>query len=115
MRHEATLLARPNPDADSGEARGPRCGGSPTARTRRCPASPSALLDDVAGHRVPFFLGGRTDARNLWPEAGPIPNRKDALERYVRNRICDNATMRLRAAVRIFLADWVTYSRRYGL
>jgi hypothetical protein len=49
--------------------------------------------------RVPCFLGGQTTVSNLWPEAGPIPNRKHALERYVRN----------------FLADWVTYSRRYGL
>jgi hypothetical protein len=66
-------------------------------------------------HRVPFFLGGQTNVSNLWPEAGPIPNRKDALERYTRNRICVNGTMRVRTAVRIFLGDWVTYSRRYGL
>lgn len=66
-------------------------------------------------HRVPFFLGGQTTVSNLWPEAGPIPNRKDALEHYVRNRICVKGTMRVRTAVRIFLGDWVTYSRRYGL
>ena len=66
-------------------------------------------------HRVPFFLGGQTNVSNLWPEAGPIPNRKDALERYTRNRICVNGTMRVRTAVRIFLGDWVTYGRRYGL
>jgi hypothetical protein len=64
-------------------------------------------------HRVPFFLGGQTNVSNLWPEAGPIPNRKEALERYVRDRICVQGTMRVRTAVRIFLPDWVTYSRRY--
>jgi hypothetical protein len=52
---------------------------------------------------------------NLWPEQGPIPNRKDALEDYVRNRVCLKGTMRVRTAVRIFLGDWVTYSRHYGL
>jgi hypothetical protein len=66
-------------------------------------------------HRVPFFLGGQTTASNLWPETGPIPNRKDGLERYTRDRICVKGTMRVRTAVRIFLGDWVTYSRRYGL
>jgi hypothetical protein len=66
-------------------------------------------------YRIPFFLGGETKVSSLWPETGPIPNRKDALERYVRDRICVKATMRVRTAVGIFLADWVTYSRRYGL
>jgi hypothetical protein len=37
------------------------------------------------------------------------------LERYTRNRICVKGTMRVRTAVRVFLADWVTFSRRYGL
>ena len=53
-------------------------------------------------HRIPFFLGGETNVSNLWPETGPIPNRKDALECYVRDRICVKATMRVRTAVRSF-------------
>ena len=66
-------------------------------------------------YRIPFFLGEETNVSNLWPETGPIPNRKDALECYVRDRICVKATIPVRTAVGIFLADWVTYSRRYGL
>jgi hypothetical protein len=35
-------------------------------------------------HRVRFFFGGRIGEWNLWPEAGPVPNRKGALERHTR-------------------------------
>jgi hypothetical protein len=66
-------------------------------------------------HRIPVFLGGRTDVRNVWPEPGPIPNRKDRLESYVYNRICTWRTMRPRYAVHIFAGNWTLYSKRYGL
>lgn len=58
-------------------------------------------------HRVPVFLGGSTVEDNIWPERGGIPNRKDALELLVRRRVCVEHTMRVRTAVRLFLADWV--------
>jgi hypothetical protein len=54
-------------------------------------------------HRVPFF--GDTNVSNLWPEAGPIPNRKDAFERYTRDRICAKRPIRVGITVRIFLGD----------
>jgi hypothetical protein len=59
-------------------------------------------------HRVPFFLGGKTNENNVWPERGPIPNVKDRLEFYVFDRVChsDPYPMRIRTARRIFLADW---------
>lgn len=69
-------------------------------------------------HRVPVFLGGLTVRANLWPESGPDPrkgeNPKDRLERLVRRRVCGSstrflpalATMRVRTAIRLFLADW---------
>jgi len=57
-------------------------------------------------HRVPVFLGGLTVEDNIWPERGSIPNRKDALEVLVRRRVCVDRTMRVRTAVRLFLADW---------
>jgi len=58
-------------------------------------------------HRVPVFLGGLTVRANLWPEPGGIPNPKDRLEVEVRRRICArHPTMRVRTAVRLFLADW---------
>lgn len=62
--------------------------------------------DGELDHRVPVFLGGLTVEDNLWPERGAIPNRKDALEVLVRRRICVDRTMRVRTAVRLFLADW---------
>jgi hypothetical protein len=72
-----------------------------------------AGTDGELDHRVPFFLGGRTNVANLWPERGPIPNTKDRLENYVRRRICIDHTMRVRTARLIFLSDWVTYAQRY--
>lgn len=64
-------------------------------------------------HRVPFFLGGRTEAANVWPEPGAIPNIKDHLENYARNRICLWHTMRVRTAVLMFLGNWVPYWQQY--
>jgi hypothetical protein len=66
-------------------------------------------------HRIPFFLGGTTDRRNIWPEAGRRPNPKDDLEQYVRQRVCVTKTMRLRTARAIFKGDWVVAYRRYQI
>jgi hypothetical protein len=63
--------------------------------------------DGELDHRVPVFLGGLTTEQNIWPERGSIPNRKDALELLVRRRVCVERNMRVRTAVRLFLADWV--------
>lgn len=64
--------------------------------------------DGELDHRVPLFLGGLTVEDNLWPQRGGIPNRKDRLEQVVRRRVCDGEPhpMRVRTAVRLFLADW---------
>jgi hypothetical protein len=66
-----------------------------------------AGADGELDHRVPVFLGGRTEPANVWPERGAIPNAKDRLEVYVRARVCsDPPTMRVETARRIFLSDW---------
>jgi hypothetical protein len=60
-------------------------------------------------HRVPLVLGGVTDRRNLWPEAEVAgQNPKDKLEFRLYRRVCfnDPHPMRVRTAVRVFLADW---------
>jgi hypothetical protein len=63
--------------------------------------------DGELDHRVPVFLGGRTEPANVWPERGGIPNAKDRLEVYVQARVCaDPPTMRVETARRIFLSDW---------
>ena len=64
-------------------------------------------------HRVPVFLGGRTDARNIWPEPEPVFNTKDRLEVYVQRRICSSHTMRAGYARHIFMGNWVLYYNRY--
>lgn len=69
--------------------------------------------DGELDHRVPFFLGGTTDARNIWPESGSIPNPKDKLEFYVYRRVCRAKTMTVRYARRIFLTDWRPWYGRY--
>jgi hypothetical protein len=69
--------------------------------------------DGELDHRIPFFLGGTTDHRNIWPERGRIPNPKDRLESYIWRRVCVRHTMRPRTARRLFRQDWRTTYRRY--
>jgi hypothetical protein len=69
--------------------------------------------DGELDHRVPFFLGGRTDVANIWPERGSIPNTKDRLEFYVYRRVCADHTMRVRTARLIFLSDWTSAYDHY--
>jgi hypothetical protein len=64
-------------------------------------------------HRIPFFLGGRTERLNLWPEAGTIPNTKDKLEFEVYDRVCDQGTMTVAQAVVVFRGDWTKAYRKY--
>lgn len=60
-------------------------------------------------HRVPFFLGGATTEDNLWPETGPIPNRKDRVEMMVYERVCSAGSMTVRQGREVFLGDWTRY------
>lgn len=69
--------------------------------------------DGEIDHRVPFFLGGRTEEDNLWPEQGGIPNTKDKLEFEIHDRVCDQGTMTVAAARAIFRGDWANAYRRY--
>lgn len=64
-------------------------------------------------HLVALELGGaRNDARNLWPEPGPVPNPKDSLENRLHRRVCDGQ-MRLAAAQLAVARDWVAADHRY--
>lgn len=70
--------------------------------------------DGELDHRLPFWMGGRTTAKNLWPEPGHIPNLKDKLEYpYLWRRVCVAHTMRLRTARALFLGDWRVAYRKY--
>jgi hypothetical protein len=73
--------------------------------------------DGELDHRVPFFLGGTTDRRNIWPEVGRIPNTKDQLEFYVFDRVCKRQPhpMRVSTARHLFFGDWPEVGARFHL
>jgi hypothetical protein len=59
-------------------------------------------------HFVPLELGGATnDARNLWPEPGPSPNPKDAVEGELRQKVCDGE-LTLAQAQHEIVTNWVS-------
>jgi hypothetical protein len=63
-------------------------------------------------HLIPLELGGAPDAaRNLWPEPGPSPNPKDALENRLHRLVCAGAVS-LAAARRAIATDWVAAARQ---
>jgi hypothetical protein len=64
-------------------------------------------------HLVSLELGGAVnDARNLWPEPGASPNRKDSLESRLHARVCEHR-MTLAAAQLAIARNWVTAYHRY--
>jgi hypothetical protein len=72
-------------------------------------AEPAYGQHDVSGeldHLVPLELGGANDARNLWVEAGSIPNPKDAVEDALNKAVCDGR-MKLRAAQVAIARNWI--------
>jgi hypothetical protein len=69
------------------------------------------LHDYEYDHFVPLELGGATnDARNLWPEPGSSPNRKDAVESELRRAVCERR-ISLAAAQREIVRNWVALAR----
>jgi hypothetical protein len=65
-------------------------------------------------HLVPLELGGANDAANLWPEAGSLPNPKDAVEDALKTAVCDGE-VRLARAQRAIARNWETAETRLGL
>ena len=72
------------------------------------PAGTRSELD----HSINLDLAGANDAANLWPEAGAVPNPKDAVEGRLHRWVCAAhgaaAEARLRSAQRAIAADWRT-------
>jgi hypothetical protein len=80
-------------------------------------AEPAYGQQNVSGeldHLVPLELGGSNDATNLWVEAGPIPNAKDAVESGLNHEVCDG-TLSLRAAQREIARNWLAVAASLGL
>lgn len=72
---------------------------------------------DVSGeldHLVPLELGGDNDARNLWVEAGPIPNAKDRVEDALKHAVCDGR-ITLRAAQLKISRNWIKAATALGI
>jgi hypothetical protein len=62
---------------------------------------------------VPLELGGApNDPRNLWPEPGRTPNRKDELECRLREMVCAGEVP-VGTAQREIASDWVLAYRRF--
>lgn len=79
-------------------------------------AEPAYGQHDVPGeldHLVPLELGGANDARNLWVEAGSIPNPKDAVEDALNNAVCAGR-ISLRAAQRAIARNWLKAGAALG-
>ena len=59
-------------------------------------------------HLIPISLGGALkDPKNLWPEYGPIPNPKDAVEMRARASVCAGR-ISLSDAQRKMATNWVS-------
>ena len=66
-------------------------------------------------HLVPLELGGApSDPRNLWPEYGASPNRKDRVEDAANAAVCSHQ-MSLASAQVAIATNWVTLGERLGL
>jgi len=70
--------------------------------------------DSELDHLVPLELGGANDAANLWPEAGQVPNPKDAVEDALNQAVCDGQ-IGLARAQRAIARNWETAESRLGL
>jgi hypothetical protein len=80
-------------------------------------AEPAYGQHDVPGeldHEIPLELGGANDARNLWVQAGPLPNPKDAVEDALNRAVCDG-TVKLRAAQAAIAKNWLKAEAALGL
>lgn len=80
-------------------------------------AEPAYGQHDVSGeldHLVSLELGGANDARNLWVEAGPIPNPKDSVEDALHRAVCDGR-ITLRAAQREIASNWIKAAATLGI
>jgi hypothetical protein len=80
-------------------------------------AEPAYGQHDVSGeldHLVSLELGGANDARNLWVEAGPIPNPKDPVENALHRAVCDGR-ITLRAAQHEIASNWIKAAASLGI
>jgi len=79
------------------------------AAKRRLMAAYGVQGTNELDHLVPLELGGSSDAHNLWPEAGDIPNPKDKVENALHALVCaPGKRLSLALAQRLIATDWTT-------
>jgi hypothetical protein len=71
-------------------------------------------LSGELDHLVPLELAGANDARNLWVQAGPIPNPKDAVEIALHDAVCAGR-LGLRVAQRAIASNWIKAAATLGI
>ena len=92
----------------------------PTSQTNKAKAmlyEAYGIDPDAKGeldHLVSLQLGGDNDVANLWPEIGPIPNPKDAIETHLHTAVCNGKTT-LSAAQHAIAENWETAEHDLGL
>lgn len=65
-------------------------------------------------HLISLELGGApSDPRNLWPEPGASPNRKDKIENAAHDAVCSHR-MSLADVQHQIATDWVSLGRQLG-
>ena len=70
-------------------------------------------LADLESTNGTSLGGAPLDTRNLWPEPGPQPNPKDAVERKLQLAVCAGRISLIDAQERI-ASDWTTATRGLG-
>jgi len=85
-------------------------------------AEPAYGQDHVSGeldHLISLELGGSNDASNLWAEAGPVPNPKDAVENALHRWVCSaawpQAQARLHDAQTAIAINWAAAEQKLGI
>lgn len=74
---------------------------------------PGAAWQVEEDHLIPLALGGApSDSRNLWPQPGGIPNKKDALEQRLYRLVCAGKVP-LAEAQQAIAGDWPSAYRRW--
>jgi hypothetical protein len=74
---------------------------------------PGEVTGTLTDHLVPLELGGANDARNMWVEAGSIPDPKDAVEDAPNKAVCAGR-IPLRAAQRAIARNWLKAGAALG-
>lgn len=83
---------------------------------------PAYGMNHVSGeldHLISLELGGANDVKNLWVEAGKIPNAKDSVENALHDWVCavsgNEAQVRLTLAQVSIAMNWKLAEKRLGI